>query len=293
MNPVVLFFVSGDALYLGVGLLFVAVATSYSKRKWLRRNRNLSAFAALAIMVMASPPFPYALDAIFLAVFALWFIAWNRSVLTQIWARIRLFATAILALLSLLLPATEWTHRTMPRIVGPSGDHLVVIGDSISSGIDLRVPTWPALMTQMTGVPVRNLARPGANTVAALSMARQIAVEDRIVLLEIGGNDMLSGVPSAEFAKALDDLLSNVVAPGRTVAMFELPLLPGRIGYGQVQRRLAAKYGVWLIPKRCFAEVISGASATSDGLHLSEAGARRMATLVAQVLTPVLKMPPQ
>jgi lysophospholipase L1-like esterase len=71
--------------------------------------------------------------------------------------------------------------------------------------------------------------------------------------------------------------------------MFELPLLPQRIAYGQIQRRLAEKYGVWLIPKRFFVRVISGKDATSDGLHLTALGAQRMASLVAQVLSPVLK----
>jgi lysophospholipase L1-like esterase len=61
------------------------------------------------------------------------------------------------------------------------------------------------------------------------------------------------------------------------------------IAYGRIQRGLAAKYGVWLIPKRFFAEVIGGANATSDGLHLSNEGTRRMAALVALALSPVLK----
>ncbi len=68
-----------------------------------------------------------------------------------------------------------------------------------------------------------------------------------------------------------------------------MPLLPNKIGYGQVQRRLAAKYRISLIPKRYFIDVISGANATSDGLHPSDTGARRMAALVAQALSPVLK----
>ena len=73
--------------------------------------------------------------------------------------------------------------------------------------------------------------------------------------------------------------------------MFELPLLPHKIAYGQIQRRLASKYNVVLVPKHCFTEAIGDASATSDGLHLSTAGARRMAALVAQILAPVLEPP--
>jgi lysophospholipase L1-like esterase len=110
-----------------------------------------------------------------------------------------------------------------------------------------------------------------------------------VVLLEIGGNDLLMGVSSDDFGKGLDALLSKVTAPNRTVLMFELPLLPSKIAYGQIQRRLSAKYRVLLIPKRYFAQVIGDANATTDGLHLSTSGSRRMAALVAQVLSPLLK----
>jgi lysophospholipase L1-like esterase len=74
--------------------------------------------------------------------------------------------------------------------------------------------------------------------------------------------------------------------------MFELPLLPHKVAYGQIQRRLASKYNVALIPKHYFTDVIGDANATSDGLHLSTAGARRMAVVVAQVLAPALKPQP-
>ncbi len=120
-------------------------------------------------------------------------------------------------------------------------------------------------------------------------MARSLTEGDHLVLIEIGGNDLLMGVSSDEYGKALDALLSTVAAPNRTVLMFELPLFPNKIAYGQIQRRLSAKYRVALIPKRYFAQVIGDAGGTTDGLHLSASGARLMAALVAQVLSPLLK----
>ena len=120
-------------------------------------------------------------------------------------------------------------------------------------------------------------------------MAAKVAPEDLVILIEIGGNDLIAGMPSRQFGRSLEAILQKVTAPGRTVVMFELPLLPNRIACGQIQRRLAKKYGVWLIPKRYFTCVIGGANATSDGLHLLPEGTRRMATLVAQVLAPVLR----
>jgi acyl-CoA thioesterase-1 len=289
MNPVASWLASGDSLYAGAILLLVVIATSpYFKRRWLLL-RNVATWLALAMILLASPPFSWVVDAVFLAVFALWFVASNQTAPGQTLVRLRLAATAALLILLLVLPAVELSHRRMPVIAGLPCDHLVVIGDSISSGIDPRVPAWPAVMQQTTGVPVKNLALPGAQAIEGRAMAAKVTPEDCVVLIEIGGNDLLAGVPSSEFEQALGAILSKVATPGRTVIMFELPLLPHKIGYGQVQRRLAAKYGIALIPKRYFIDVISGANATSDGLHLSETGTHRMAALVAQTLSPVLK----
>src|SRR5258708_35565318 len=59
----------------------------------------------------------------------------------------------------------------MPAIVGIPSDHLVVIGDSISSGIDSHVPAWPVALQQSTNVPVKNLSRPGAQVAEGQDMA--------------------------------------------------------------------------------------------------------------------------
>ncbi|MGO9588663.1 MAG: SGNH/GDSL hydrolase family protein [Candidatus Acidiferrales bacterium] len=290
MNRVALYFASGDSFYLGGALLPLAiVASPYLKRRWMLLPRNIVSWIALALMVMASPPFFWAVDVIFLAIFSLWFIASNTT--KPSWVRLRLSAAVVLFLSVLALNASELAHRRMPLITGTPSDHLVVIGDSISSGIDLHSPAWPAAFARMTGIPVKNLAKPGAGVVEGRTMAGQITPGDHLVLIEIGGNDLLSGMSSVEFGRNLELLLSKLAMPGRTIVMFELPLLPNAIAYGRIQRRLASKYGVWLVPKHYFVHVIGSANATLDGLHLSENGARQMALLVAKVLSPVLKPP--
>jgi acyl-CoA thioesterase I len=98
---------------------------------------------------------------------------------------------------------------------------------------------------------------------------------------------LIGDEPSSVFAQGLESILARVAVPGRTVVMFELPLLPHRISFGHIQRQLAAKHNVALIPKRFLTEVISGEDATSDGLHLTDAGAHRMALLVARVFAPI------
>jgi len=290
MSRIALYFASGESLYLGAALLLLAVvAPVLLKRTWMLRIRNVVAWVALVFMVMACPPFALVVDLIFVAVFVLWFITSNQASPSQTSMRLQRGSMLVLAAFLLVLTAIEFSHRRMPRITGSPSDHLVVIGDSISSGIDPRLQAWPLVLQQTCGAEVRNLARPGAQVSEELLTARGLTDGDHLVLIEIGGNDLLMGVSSDEYGKALDALLSKVAAPNRTVLMFELPLLPNKIAYGRIQRRLSTKYRVSLIPKRYFAQVIGDANATTDGLHLSASGAHRMAALVAQVLSPLLK----
>jgi hypothetical protein len=156
MNPVGLYFASGDSLYVGAALLMLAIAVSpYLKRRWLLRLRNLAAWLALAMIVMACPPFALVVDAILLASFLTWFVVSNRTAPGRNLVRLRLAASVALFTFLLVLSGLEVSHRRIPVISGTPSDHLVVIGDSISAGIDSRAPAWPVVMQQMTGVQVK------------------------------------------------------------------------------------------------------------------------------------------
>lgn len=292
MSPVALYFASGDSFYFGAFLLIAAIlASPLLKRPWMFVIRNVASWTALALIVMACPPFSWGVNALLFALCAVWYVTSNKLEPPGIWTRVRVIAATGVCLSLVIVTALEFLRRRLPLIAGPSSSHLVVIGDSISSGVSQSVPSWPSVLEQMTGIPVKNLAKPGAKAIDGWAMAEDVSGEDGVVLIEIGGNDLLSGTSSIEFERNLELLLKRLAAQGRTVAMFELPLLPNRISYGRIQRRLASKYGVWLIPKRCFTAVLGDANATLDGLHLSQEGARQMALLVERALSSVLKSP--
>ena len=176
MNPVALYFASGESLYLGVSLLvLVIVASPFLKKTWSPRLRNVGAWLGLMMIAMACPPSPLGMDLTCVCVFLLWFIASNRAEGT-----LRRVSTVILIELLLVLTVVEFSYRRMPLIVGKPSDHLVVIGDSISSGIDPHISAWPAVLQQRSGVSVTNLARPGAQVSEALSMAQELTPVDTL-----------------------------------------------------------------------------------------------------------------
>jgi acyl-CoA thioesterase-1 len=289
MNQVFLYFASSESLYPGAILLLVTIALGQPNHRWICRLRNVAAWIALALIIMASPPFDWATEVAFLATFATWYFASNAVAAPLL---IRSAATSTLVVLLFLGVVSELFHRQIPLVVGPLSNRLVVIGDSISTGLGQGGFAWPMLFQKSTGVQVSNLAQPGATSSDAITQAAKVSPEQQLVVIEIGGNDLIGGTSAAKFDHSLNLILEKLASPKRAIVMFELPLIPSRLAYGRVQRRLAAKYGVWLIPKRCFAQVISGADATLDGLHLTAIGAQRMSTLVTRIVSPVLDRQP-
>ena len=118
----------------------------------------------------------------------------------------------------------------------------------------------------------------------ALRQAEELPPHGGIVLLEIGGNDLLGPTTVEQFETGLSRLLERVCVPGRTVLMFELPLPPLRNEFGRIQRRLARQYGIGLIPRRVLISVLTGEGATLDSIHLSPRGHGRLAETVWDIV---------
>src|SRR5271170_476644 len=189
MNSAALYFASGDSLYPGALLLLLAIMASLFWLGRLRRLRNLATWVGFAMIVMACPPVPWWAVVVVLASFFLWLIADHRSQTDSLWIRLRLTAAAILVIWLLAVPISELFHRRPPVVRGQAADHLVIIGDSISSGIDPHTVAWPVFFQRLTSIRVENLSRPGAGVLEAPTMAGQIKAEDTLILIEIGGND--------------------------------------------------------------------------------------------------------
>jgi acyl-CoA thioesterase I len=189
----------------------------------------------------------------------------------------------VLAITAALL-AAEWPRYRSPVLRIPPSTPIVVIGDSISSGVGSGERTWPMVLSDRLARPVVNLARPGATAQSARDQVRAIAGPGAFVLLEIGGNDLLNRHGAAAFEQHLDALLADLRAGGHTVWMFELPLFPLQNAYGRAQRAAARRHRAGLIPKRHFARVLGMDHGTLDGLHLSQLGHDEMARRVARLV---------
>lgn len=192
-------------------------------------------------------------------------------------------------LVTLLAWGNEIRYQIWWPLPAQKYSRLVLVADSLTAGLGFGGEViWPERLTKETGWEIVDLSQPGATLKSAQKQAALIPEGESLVLLEIGGNDLLEVGDPVQFERDLDQLLRMTCASGRQVLMFELPLPPLYQRFGAIQRRLAARYDVHLIPKRCFGSLLSPAGATVDGLHFSNSGHERVARFVHGLLAPVM-----
>ena len=173
---------------------------------------------------------------------------------------------------------------------------IVCFGDSITAGFGLDTgQSFPDLLQQdldRRGLKYRvvNLGVSGDTTqdgVGRMSMA--VAEKPAIVLLELGGNDGLRGIPISITEANLGQMIEAFQAAGARVVLAGMTLPPN---YGatyirqfeKVFRDTAAKYKVTLIP--FLLEGVGGHEdlMQRDGLHPNAEGAKKVEALVMKSL---------
>lgn len=288
MNWLIYIFGSGLALYVGAAIVLAAAGLFVrAGGGWRASAVTVLALAGLAVIVLSAAPLSYGYYGFALAVSLVWLAAERTQLAALVKRRGALRCAA--AAVWVGAAALEAPHQLSPRLVPAGNPPLYVIGDSVSAGAGGESLLWTDLLP--AAVEVHNLAQPGATARSALKQCESIPDAGGMVLLEIGGNDLLGSTAPREFERDLERLIERVAAPGRTVLMLELPLPPLMNEYGRIQRRLAARHGVRLIPKRVLMGVLATGGATLDSIHLAPDGHRRLAAAMWQVLAPAYDSP--
>lgn len=256
-------FAGGDALF--VALLVSVIVSDHKRFAW---RWTLVAVLALIWGMLSSPAWPMSALILFGVAVLAWRLVVHSAKPDSPWIP---RATRSIRILCLIVAVAELGVTWNFSPVAPS-NRLCVIADSVTAGLNDGEFTWPQRFAQETGVAVRDASQPGAVFRSALKQADALNDEQSLLMLEIGGNDLLSGKPLEEFRRDCAALCEKVCTPGRTVWMCELPLPLFSSEYGWTQRRLCRQHGIRLISKRKFMRLLTTAGATVDSIHLSPAG---------------------
>jgi acyl-CoA thioesterase-1 len=179
---------------------------------------------------------------------------------------------------------------------------LLVVGDSISAGYGLQPgQSYPDVMQRTLDAEnlpwhVVNQGVSGDTTSGgAARITAGLNAMPKVVLLELGGNDGLRGMPLAATRANLEKMITVYQKAGAQVVLAGMTLPPNYgpdyiKGFEQIYKDLAAKYKVKLIPF-LLADMITKDLRyfQPDGIHPTENGAEIVADTALKTLRPLLK----
>lgn len=162
----------------------------------------------------------------------------------------------------------------------PAGSTVLALGDSLTEGYGVKPEeAWPALLAKRTGWLVINGGVSGDTSGAALQRLPSLLVEHKpvLVLVTLGGNDMLHHVPQQETVANLNRMLALIKAHGARAALLATPnpSLMGAVfqhlSAPDFYRQVADAQQVPLI-EDAIADVVSDPQLKVDPLHPNPAG---------------------
>lgn len=166
----------------------------------------------------------------------------------------------------------------------PAGATVVIIGDSITAGHGVSDDVaWPAQLAQRTGWRVIAAGVSGDRTAGGRERLPALLDEHApaLVIIELGGNDMLRGVPTAQIVANLEAMIDATRARGAKAVLMAAPQ-PNALGMltglsaASFYRDLGARERIPLIEKALPA-VLSETKLKLDALHPNTEGHRILA----------------
>jgi acyl-CoA thioesterase I len=178
---------------------------------------------------------------------------------------------------------------------------LVVFGDSLSAGYGLPAgQSYPDFLQKKLDADgyawrVVNLGISGDTTEGGVSrIDSATSLKPGIVILELGGNDGLRGMPLAATRANLDKMITAFQGAGARVVLAGMTLPPNYgadyiHGFEKIYKDLAAAHKITLIPF-LLSDIVTKdlRYIQPDGLHPTAAGAEIVAGTVLRYIKPVL-----
>ena len=178
---------------------------------------------------------------------------------------------------------------------------ILVLGDSLSAAYNIpRTRGWVHLLgTRLAAMrpprEVINASISGATTADGLARLPALLARDKpaLVILELGANDALRGLPLDEIERNLGHMIALCREAGAKVLLLgiELPVNYGpqyRAGLQAVYARLAQRYRLPLVPFLLARVALQPALMQDDGLHPRAVGEPLVLDTVWPMLQPIL-----
>ena len=178
---------------------------------------------------------------------------------------------------------------------------IVVFGDSLTAGYELPREDGfvPVLAAALSGrgfsVTVINASVAGNTSFDGLQRFNLMLRHDpEIVIVELGANDMLRGLPPTLLYDNLDAMIGRLIDDGIGVVLAGM-LAPANMGeayvaeFADVYQRLAKKYQLLFLPFFLDEVALNDSLNLSDGIHPNAAGVKVTVANILPLVVGALK----
>ncbi len=195
---------------------------------------------------------------------------------------------------------SEDSRQEVAVAAAPERPKIVALGDSLTAGFGLALDeAYPAVLQERLDergyqFEVVNAGVSGDTTAGGLRRLDWVLEGDvRILILALGGNDGLRGLPVAEMKRNLASMIERAQSRGIAVLLTSMEA-PPNLGasytaeFRQVFRELEKEYDVASLP--FLLQDVAGERALNqpDGIHPNSEGARVIANNVWTILEPIV-----
>jgi acyl-CoA thioesterase-1 len=179
---------------------------------------------------------------------------------------------------------------------------IVAFGDSLTSGHRQGAASaYPAILAtrlKEAGLPATVINHGVSGETTARALRRLPAALDQrpgILIVALGANDGLAGVPVPQVRRNLEEIIEAAQARQTKVLLCGMEALPlygwqYSVDFHQMFPALAAKYQVPLVPFLLDGVIGDATLMSSDGIHPNAEGARVLADNIWPYLLPLARL---
>lgn len=180
-------------------------------------------------------------------------------------------------------------HKTITNTSGP----IVFFGNSITVGQGAKVgEDFPTLIGKALNVPIINAGVSGNTTYDALLRIDKdvLSHNPSMVVVELGGNDLLLNEKSEVTKKNLDLIVSKIKPSGAKIVILGIKFFLFNENYETDLQNIAKKYNTTYVPD-ILEGIITNQNLKYDDIHPNAKGYQKIADKLIPILAPLIKKP--
>ncbi len=188
------------------------------------------------------------------------------------------------ALMAVVLAGCSEEVPKLPPLA--ADDVIVAFGDSLTYGTGAKAKeSYPAVLAELIGRKVVRAGVPGELTAQGLARLPSVIEQHnpRLVIVCLGGNDMLRKVGEAEIKRNLRAIIAAIRARDIAVVLVGVPKPALLTSAPEFYADLAAEFGI-PYERKIVTSVLYKAQYKSDAIHPNAQGYRKIAEAIAELL---------